>query len=81
MYTADFKIEYPAGLPVSERRGEIMELMRRNDVIIVCGETGSGKTTQLPKMALELGRGAHGRLIACTQPRRIAAVSVPTLPL
>ena len=76
METTEFRIEYPAGLPVSERRSEIMELMRRSDVVIVCGETGSGKTTQLPKMALELGRGAHGRMIACTQPRRIAAVSV-----
>ena len=56
------KIEFPAGLPVSERREDIMAAMQANQVIIVCGETGSGKTTQLPKMALALGRGgwAHG---------------------
>jgi len=72
-------ITYPASLPVSARRDEIAAAMRAHPVIIVCGETGSGKTTQLPKIALELGRGwgAGGRgLIGHTQPRRIAASSV-----
>jgi ATP-dependent helicase HrpA len=50
--------------------------MRRHPVVIVCGDTGSGKTTQLPKIALELGRGSEGRRIGCTQPRRLAATSV-----
>src|SRR5256885_9400240 len=51
------KISFPESLPVSARREEIMEAMDRHQVIIVCGETGSGKTTQLPKIALALGRG------------------------
>jgi hypothetical protein len=58
-------------------RGEIAEAIQKNQVVIVCGETGSGKTTQLPKICLELGRGAHG-LIGHTQPRRIAARAVAT---
>lgn len=77
------QIEFPEGLPVSARRGEIMAAMDQHQVIIVCGETGSGKTTQLPKIALMLGRGRlnakpgeRGRLIGHTQPRRIAASSV-----
>ena len=64
---------------MSARRDEIAQAMREHPVIVVCGETGSGKTTQLPKIALELGRGlgAGGRgLIGHTQPRRIAASSV-----
>ncbi|MCW5596822.1 MAG: ATP-dependent RNA helicase HrpA [Rhodocyclaceae bacterium] len=65
-------IAYDDELPVSARRGEIAEAIRKHQVVIVCGETGSGKTTQLPKICLELGRGAHG-LIGHTQPRRIAA--------
>ncbi|CAD5367208.1 ATP-dependent RNA helicase HrpA [Rubrivivax sp. A210] len=72
-------ITYPEALPVSARREEIARALREHPVIIVCGETGSGKTTQLPKIALELGRGlgAGGRgLIGHTQPRRIAASSV-----
>ena len=72
-------ITYPESLPVSARRDEIARAMRDHAVVIVCGETGSGKTTQLPKIALELGRGwgAGGRgLIGHTQPRRIAASSV-----
>src|SRR3982075_4183858 len=71
-------IEFPEALPVSARRDEIAVAMRANPVVIVCGETGSGKTTQLPKIALTLGRGrAHGGgLIGHTQPRRIAASSV-----
>ena len=72
-------ITYPESLPVSGRRDEIARAIRGNPVVIVCGETGSGKTTQLPKIALELGRGlgAGGRgLIGHTQPRRIAASSV-----
>ncbi|MGV7209101.1 ATP-dependent RNA helicase HrpA [Oxalobacteraceae bacterium A2-2] len=67
-------ITYPEDLPVSGRRGEIAEALRRHQVIIVSGETGSGKTTQLPKICLELGRGQAG-LIGHTQPRRIAASS------
>ena len=77
------QIEFPEGLPVSARRGEIMAAMDQHQVIIVCGETGSGKTTQLPKIALSLGRGRlnakpgeRARMIGHTQPRRIAASSV-----
>ncbi|HSC61999.1 MAG TPA: ATP-dependent RNA helicase HrpA, partial [Caldimonas sp.] len=71
-------IEFPEALPVSARRDEIAAALRDNPVVIVCGETGSGKTTQLPKIALALGRGRlnGGRLIGHTQPRRIAASSV-----
>ncbi len=72
-------IHYPEALPVSARRDEIARAIRDNPVVIVCGETGSGKTTQLPKILLELGRGlgAGGKgLIGHTQPRRIAASSV-----
>jgi len=72
-------ITYPESLPVSARRDEIARAIRQHPVVIVCGETGSGKTTQLPKIALQLGRGlgAGGAgLIGHTQPRRIAASSV-----
>ena len=67
-------INYP-DLPVSTKKDEIAELIKHNQVTIVCGETGSGKTTQLPKICLEIGRGVHG-LIGHTQPRRIAARTV-----
>ena len=67
-------IVYPEELPVSGRRGDIAAALQAHQVIIVCGETGSGKTTQLPKICLELGRGVTG-LIGHTQPRRIAASS------
>lgn len=69
-------LNYPPELPVCEHRAEILSAMKASPVVIVCGDTGSGKTTQLPKMALELGRAAHGRRIVCTQPRRLAAVTV-----
>ena len=75
-------ITFPESLPVSARRDEISAAMAANQVVIVCGETGSGKTTQLPKIALAMGRGklnsppGQGRLIGHTQPRRIAASSV-----
>ncbi len=66
---------YPEELPVVARRDEIARAIDANQVVIVCGETGSGKTTQLPKICLELKRGVHG-LIGHTQPRRIAARTV-----
>jgi ATP-dependent helicase HrpA len=76
-------IEFPASLPVSDRRDEIIAAITAHQVVIVCGETGSGKTTQLPKIALSMGRGKlnysvgqRGKLIGHTQPRRIAASSV-----
>ena len=71
-------ITFPESLPVSARRDEIARAISANQVVIVCGETGSGKTTQLPKIALQLGRGraGTGKLIGHTQPRRIAASSV-----
>jgi ATP-dependent helicase HrpA len=76
-------ITFPESLPVSARRDEIAQALAAHQVVIVCGETGSGKTTQLPKIALALGRGKanappgqRGRLIGHTQPRRIAASSV-----
>jgi ATP-dependent helicase HrpA len=68
-------IHYPPELPVAERRDDIAAAIRDHQVVIVAGETGSGKTTQLPKICLELGRGVHG-MIGHTQPRRIAARSV-----
>jgi ATP-dependent helicase HrpA len=72
------KISYPEELPVSRCRDEIRDALRAHPVVIVCGDTGSGKTTQLPKIALELGlgRGGAGKRIGCTQPRRLAATSV-----
>ena len=68
-------IVYPDELPVTARRSEIAEAIEHNQVVIVAGETGSGKTTQIPKICLELGRGITG-MIGHTQPRRIAARSV-----
>jgi ATP-dependent helicase HrpA len=77
------QIEFPESLPVSGKRDEIRAAIEQHQVIIVCGETGSGKTTQLPKIALAMGRGklnypqgTRGKLIGHTQPRRIAASSV-----
>ncbi|MFC5981696.1 ATP-dependent RNA helicase HrpA [Knoellia sp. GCM10027209] len=68
-------LHYPEHLPVVERKDDIAEAIRHHQVVIVAGETGSGKTTQLPKICLELGRGREG-LVGHTQPRRIAARSV-----
>jgi ATP-dependent helicase HrpA len=68
-------VRYPPELPVSQAREELLTTIRDNQVVIVAGETGSGKTTQLPKMCLELGRGIRGS-IGHTQPRRIAARTV-----
>ncbi|MDA7417587.1 ATP-dependent RNA helicase HrpA [Xenophilus arseniciresistens] len=79
---APLAIHFPESLPVSGKRDDIMAAIAAHQVVIVCGETGSGKTTQLPKIALALGRGklnaqpGRGRLIGHTQPRRIAASSV-----
>ena len=68
-------ITYPDALPVTARRDDIAETIRDNQVVIIAGETGSGKTTQIPKICLDLGRGRRG-LIGHTQPRRIAARTV-----
>src|ERR1700742_2509457 len=68
-------ISYPPELPISQRKDEIAAALRDHQVIVVAGETGSGKTTQLPKICLELGRGIPGQ-IGHTQPRRIAARTV-----
>lgn len=70
-------IEFPENLPVSQRKDEIQKLISQHQVVVIAGETGSGKTTQLPKMCLELGLGRKG-FIGHTQPRRIAARSVAT---
>ena len=69
------KFSFDPDLPISARRGDIAAVIRDHQVAIVCGETGSGKSTQLPKICLEMGRGVAG-LIGHTQPRRIAARSV-----
>jgi len=68
-------ISYPAELPVVQAKDTLIEAIAAHQVVVVCGETGSGKTTQLPKLCLELGRGQRG-LIGHTQPRRLAARSV-----
>ncbi|MBU2514856.1 ATP-dependent RNA helicase HrpA [bacterium] len=67
--------KYPSELPISSKHSEICDTIRKNQVIVITGETGSGKTTQIPKMCLDAGRGIFGK-IACTQPRRIAATSL-----
>jgi ATP-dependent helicase HrpA len=67
-------LEYP-DLPICEKRDEIAQLIEKNQVVIICGETGSGKTTQLPKICLSIGQGSAG-FIGHTQPRRIAARTV-----
>ena len=68
-------LEYPSELPISSHRDEILELLATRQVLVVCGETGSGKSTQLPKLCLEAGLGRDG-MIGHTQPRRLAARSV-----
>jgi len=68
-------LHFPDELPIAQHRARISELIRAHPVTIVCGETGSGKTTQIPKICLASGRGEHG-LVGCTQPRRIAARSL-----
>ena len=72
---APVEVTYPPDLPVSQRRDDLAAAIRDHQVVIVAGETGSGKTTQLPKICLELGRGIHG-MIGHTQPRRLAARTV-----
>ncbi len=70
-----FRLDFPPELPISVRAEEIVATIQQHAVVILAGETGSGKTTQIPKMCLAAGRGIRGR-IACTQPRRVAALSV-----
>jgi len=69
------KVAYPASLPIARKKDEIVAAIRNNRVVVITGETGSGKTTQIPKMCIEAGRGVDG-MIGCTQPRRIAAITV-----
>jgi len=69
------RLNYPQELPIVAQREAIVAAIRQNRVVIVAGDTGSGKSTQLPKMCLEAGRGQRGK-IACTQPRRLAAVTL-----
>ncbi|MGW2794462.1 ATP-dependent RNA helicase HrpA [Streptomyces sp. NPDC001251] len=69
------EVTYPEQLPVSQKKDDILEAIRDHQVVIVAGETGSGKTTQIPKICMELGRGVRG-MIGHTQPRRIAARTV-----
>ncbi|WP_373875665.1 ATP-dependent RNA helicase HrpA [Budvicia aquatica] len=69
------KVSYPENLPVSQKKDELLAAIRDHQVVIIAGETGSGKTTQIPKICLELGRGIQG-IIGHTQPRRLAARSV-----
>ncbi|WP_321323782.1 ATP-dependent RNA helicase HrpA [Thiomicrorhabdus sp.] len=68
-------IEYDDALPVASKKAELVDLIKNNQVVVIAGETGSGKTTQIPKICLEAGLGVHGK-IGCTQPRRLAARSV-----
>lgn len=69
------KLDYPPQLPVSGQREKLVQLIRKHQVVVLAGETGSGKTTQLPKLCLEAGRGVGG-MIGHTQPRRLAARTV-----
>ncbi len=69
------RLNYPEILPISGRKADIIKALQENQVVVIAGDTGSGKTTQLPKMCLEAGLGGQG-IIGCTQPRRLAAVSM-----
>jgi len=69
------KINYPQDLPITARKDDIVAAIRANQVVVIAGETGSGKTTQIPKMCLEAGLGVEAK-IGCTQPRRVAALSI-----
>ena len=69
------KISYPPDLPITARKDDIVNAIRANQVVVIAGETGSGKTTQIPKMCLEAGLGIEAK-IGCTQPRRVAALSI-----
>ncbi len=69
------KVQYDMALPVAAKKSQLVELIRENQVVVIAGETGSGKTTQIPKICLEAGQGVRGK-IGCTQPRRLAAKSV-----
>ncbi|WP_435634263.1 ATP-dependent RNA helicase HrpA [Pseudomonas solani] len=71
------RMRYDDALPIAAKRDEIKAALEKHQVLVIAGETGSGKTTQLPKICLEMGRGTHG-LIGHTQPRRLAARSVAT---
>ena len=72
---AEQRLKYPESLPITERHDELLEVIRDHQVVIVAGETGSGKSTQIPKLCLEAGRGVAG-LIGHTQPRRVAARTI-----
>jgi HrpA-like RNA helicase len=69
------QVSYPTNLPITARKDEIVSAIRDNQVVVIAGETGSGKTTQIPKMCLEAGLGIEAQ-IGCTQPRRVAALSI-----
>jgi ATP-dependent helicase HrpA len=69
------RITYPESLPVTAKRNDIIKAIKRHKVVVITGDTGSGKTTQIPKMCLEAGRGIFG-VVGCTQPRRVAAITV-----
>src|SRR6185369_12242779 len=69
------RLTYPASLPITVRKDKIVAAIREHQVVVIAGETGSGKTTQIPKMCLEAGLGIEAK-IGCTQPRRIAALSI-----
>ncbi|HUR45721.1 MAG TPA: ATP-dependent RNA helicase HrpA, partial [Candidatus Saccharimonadales bacterium] len=69
------QVSYPENLPITSRLQDIISAIQKNQVVVIAGETGSGKTTQLPKMCLEAGYGVEGK-IGCTQPRRVAALSI-----
>ena len=69
------RVSYPTDLPITARKDDIVAAIRANQVVVIAGETGSGKTTQIPKMCLEAGLGIEAK-IGCTQPRRVAALSV-----
>ena len=69
------QVSYPENLPITARKDDIVAAIRAHQVVVIAGETGSGKTTQIPKMCLEAGCGVEGK-IGCTQPRRVAALSI-----
>jgi len=75
---AEGRLRYPEALPITDRRDDLLAAIGGHQVVIVAGETGSGKSTQLPKLCLELGRGVDG-LIGHTQPRRVAARTIALL--